>query len=121
MPRAALPALKWLRLRLARPQGGKAWLGRAFRRRALRDALRPADMGRWLCRAQARALYLEVRGQYSVHCMEWNNKVAALHGLDHAFPMLDRDLIQFLLAVPGHVQHHDGVPRALLRAIGRAA
>jgi Asparagine synthase len=56
-----------------------------------------------------------VRGRYSVHCMEWNNKVAALHGLDHAFPMLDQDLVQLLLATPGHIQNHDGVPRALLR------
>ena len=115
VPRVTLPALKWLRLRAGRRHPDKAWLAAGFRRMALRETLRPADMGRWLRSAQARALYLEVRGQYSVHCMEWSNKVAALHGLDHAFPMLDRDLVQFLLATPGHVQNHDGVPRALLR------
>ena len=97
------------------PHADKTWLAAGFRRQALRETLRPAEMGRWLRSAQARALYLEVRGQYSVHCMEWDNKVAALHGLDHAFPMLDRDLLQLLLATPGHVQHRDGVPRALLR------
>jgi asparagine synthase (glutamine-hydrolysing) len=47
--------------------------------------------------------------------MEWNNKIAALHGLDAAFPFLDRDLLAFLMAVPGEMQNRNGVPRALLR------
>ena len=47
--------------------------------------------------------------------MEWNDKVAALHGLDYATPFLDRDLIQFLMAVPGEVQSAGGVPRWLVR------
>jgi hypothetical protein len=41
--------------------------------------------------------------------------VAALHGMDTAFPYLDRDLLQFLMAVPGAVQNRNGVPRALAR------
>ena len=32
-----------------------------------------------------------------------------------AFPVLDRDLVQFLMAVPGDVQNADGVPRAMAR------
>jgi asparagine synthase (glutamine-hydrolysing) len=47
--------------------------------------------------------------------MEWNNKVAAMHGLEIAFPFLDRDLISFLMAIPGEVQHQHGVPKAILR------
>jgi asparagine synthase (glutamine-hydrolysing) len=47
--------------------------------------------------------------------MEWNNKVAAMHGLEMAFPFLDRDLISFLMAIPGEVSTHQGVPKALLR------
>jgi asparagine synthase (glutamine-hydrolysing) len=47
--------------------------------------------------------------------MEWNNKIGARHGLDAAFPFLDRDLLAFLIAIPGEVQNRDGVPRALLR------
>jgi asparagine synthase (glutamine-hydrolysing) len=53
--------------------------------------------------------------KYSVQCMEWNDKIAALHGLDYAAPFLDRDLIQFLMAVPGDIQAAGGVPRVLLR------
>jgi asparagine synthase (glutamine-hydrolysing) len=53
--------------------------------------------------------------KYSVQCMEWNDKISALHGLDYAAPFLDRDLIQFLMAVPGDIQAAGGIPRALLR------
>jgi asparagine synthase (glutamine-hydrolysing) len=47
--------------------------------------------------------------------MEWNNKIGAMHGLDAAFPFLDRDLLALLMAMPGEIQNHDGVPRAILR------
>jgi asparagine synthase (glutamine-hydrolysing) len=47
--------------------------------------------------------------------MEWNNQMAAMHGLEMAFPFLDRDLIAFLMAIPGDVQHRNGVPKAILR------
>ena len=63
----------------------------------------------------ARALYIEARSKYHVHCMEWNNKAGAQNGVTSAFPFLDRDLVQFLMAVPGDVQNADGVPRAMAR------
>ena len=47
--------------------------------------------------------------------MEWNNKVCALHGLDASFPFLDRDLIALMMAMPGEMQNHNGVPRSILR------
>jgi len=47
--------------------------------------------------------------------MEWNNKIAAMHGLDMAFPFLDRDLIAFLMAIPGEIQSWKGVHKGLLR------
>jgi asparagine synthase (glutamine-hydrolysing) len=38
-----------------------------------------------------------------------------MHGLEMAFPFLDRDLLEFLMAIPGEVQTFEGVPKALLR------
>jgi hypothetical protein len=38
-----------------------------------------------------------------------------MHGMDIAFPFLDRDLIAFLMAIPGEVQSCGGVPKAILR------
>jgi asparagine synthase (glutamine-hydrolysing) len=115
VPHALVPPLKWLRRRIFRPERPKPWFSDSFRRSALRFANQPAWVGAGFHSAQARSLYLETRGTYPVHCMEWNNKVGALHGLDTTFPFLDRDLIAFLMAVPGDIQNHDGVPRALLR------
>jgi asparagine synthase (glutamine-hydrolysing) len=63
----------------------------------------------------ARALYREVRSQYHDVCLEWNNKAAAQYGVEPAFPFLDRDLVEFLIGLPGDVLVRDGVPKALLR------
>ncbi|MFI5208203.1 MAG: asparagine synthetase B family protein [Gemmatimonadales bacterium] len=115
VPRALVPPLKALRRWIFRPERPKPWYADSFRRQALRFANQPAWIGAGFHSAQARSLYLEARGTYPVHCMEWNNKIGAMHGLDTSFPFLDRDLIAFMMAVPGDVQNHDGVPRALLR------
>jgi asparagine synthase (glutamine-hydrolysing) len=114
-PRALVPPLKWLRRRLLRGTHPKSSFSAPFLRRALQFANRPSTAGDGFHSAHARALYLEARSKYHVQCMEWNNKIGALHGLDAAFPFLDRDLLAFLMAVPGDVQNRNGVPRALLR------
>jgi asparagine synthase (glutamine-hydrolysing) len=38
-----------------------------------------------------------------------------MHGLEIAFPFLDRDLVEFLIGVPGHEQMPDGMHKQLLR------
>jgi asparagine synthase (glutamine-hydrolysing) len=65
--------------------------------------------------AHARSIYQDCRATLNVLSMEWNNKAAALQGLEIAFPFLDRDLLSFLLAIPGEVQTWKGVPKVLLR------
>ena len=69
--------------------------------------------------SHARAIYQQSRRGYHVQCMEWNARLAAMHGLEIAFPYLDCDLLQFLMAIPGDVQSHDGVPRGLMRVAMR--
>ena len=114
VPRALAPPLKALRRRIV-PERPRRWFSDTFRRKALHLASRPVWLGDGFHSVQAWTLYLEARSKYHVHCMEWNNKIGALHGLDAAFPFLDRDLLAFLMAVPGEIQNRDGVPRALLR------
>jgi asparagine synthase (glutamine-hydrolysing) len=115
VPEWLVPPLKRIRLRLTGGVRQKPWFTDRFLRRALRFANRPATIGSGFHSAHARSIYLEARSKYHVHCMEWNNKIAALHGLDAAFPFLDRDLLALLMAVPGERQNAGGVPRALLR------
>jgi asparagine synthetase B (glutamine-hydrolysing) len=115
VPRRIARPLKLVRLRFFDRQRPKPWFAPAFLDSALRFRYRPAMFGSAFHSAHARAVYIEARSKYHVQCMEWNNKVGALHGLDVAFPFLDRDLLAFLMAIPGEVHAHDGVPRVLLR------
>jgi asparagine synthase (glutamine-hydrolysing) len=115
VPPAIASPLKWLRLRFFERRPQKEWFSPAFLGAALKDQYRLATFDRPFHSAHARAVYLEARSKYHVQCMEWNNKAAALHGLDAAFPFLDRDLIAYLMAIPGEMHAHGGVPRALLR------
>lgn len=64
----------------------------------------------------ARSLYQEARSSYHVLCMEWNNKIACAHGLEMAFPFLDRDLIGFLMAIPPIFAGSEGVSKGILRS-----
>ena len=115
VPRPLAAPLKWLRLRFFERRQPKEWFSPAFLSAALEHRYRLATFERPFCSAHARAVYIEARSKYQVQCMEWNNKAAALHGLDAAFPFLDRDLIAYLMAIPGEVHARDGVPRALMR------
>jgi len=115
VPRAVAPPLKWLRLKVFERRQPKRWFSPAFLAAALRHRYRLATFERSFHSAHAQAVYIEARSKYHVQCMEWNAKVAASFGLDVAFPFLDRDLIAFLMAIPGDVHARDGVPRVLLR------
>ena len=114
VPEALLPLLRRLRSSLSRPKADRPWYARAFTERARRAAARP-EKGTRFASFHARTLYHLLRSRYHVLSMEWQNKVAAAHGLDAAFPFLDRDLIVFLMAIPGEMQTWQGVPRAILR------
>jgi asparagine synthase (glutamine-hydrolysing) len=115
VPQSIAPPLKWLRLRLFERRQPKGWFTPAFLKGALKHRYRLATFERRFHSAHARAVYVEARSKYQVQCMEWNNKTAALRGLDMSFPFLDRDLIAFLMAIPGEAHARDGVARFLLR------
>lgn len=72
-------------------------------------------------RAHARGLYRQARSGYHVFGMEWHHKLAAMHGMDAAFPFLDRQLIAFLMAIPGEFLTWQGRPKGLLRVALRDA
>ena len=120
VPRRIAGPLKWLRLRFFERRAPKPWFTARFLKGALKHRYQLATFDCPFHSAHARAVYIEARSKYQVQCMEWNNKVAALHGLDAAFPFLDRDLIAFLMSIPGEVHARNGVPRVLLREATRS-
>ena len=42
--------------------------------------------------------------------------MSSLYNLEMAYPFLDRDLISYLMNIPGEIQTERGVPKALLRS-----
>jgi asparagine synthase (glutamine-hydrolysing) len=87
----------------------------SFRRRAIDARANGSDRAPHGGSAHARAVYRTARSRYHVMCMEWNNKMAAMHGMDAAFPFLDRDVIALVMSIPGDLVTHGGEPKALLR------
>jgi asparagine synthase (glutamine-hydrolysing) len=63
----------------------------------------------------ARSMYYNVRSGYYVQCLEVDNKRHATAGLELLLPFLDRDLVRFLMAIPGEMQSWEGVPKGILR------
>src|ERR1051326_1242439 len=106
VPDTVISALRRLRNVRPPPPPGRTWYTDAFVRRARRTAAVRRRPG---ATAHAGAIYGEVRSQYAVSGMELISKIAAIHGLEMAFPFLDRDLIAFLMAIPGEMQTRDGV------------
>lgn len=103
-------------LRRLRGHGGdRHWFTPSFRRGVRRRAFGQPSVPRASTTAHARSLYQQLRSGHQVMCMEWENKVAARHGMEIAFPFLDRDLVSFLMSIPGNMQTRNGVPKALLR------
>jgi asparagine synthase (glutamine-hydrolysing) len=69
--------------------------------------------------AHQQSIYALVRPMYYQQWLERSNKLTAVNGLEEAFPFFDRDLISFMLAIPGGVACSGGIPKALLRAAMR--
>ena len=111
LPSWVRSAVRAARQRLNNPEPWDDWYADSFRHEPRPDVFEHATGAT----ALACALYREVRSQYHHLCLEWNAKVGASYGVDIAFPFLDRDLVEFLIGVPGIVLARDGVPKALLR------
>jgi len=91
------------------------WYGDAIRNRPIRQQWQRAPFWDRRPTIHAQSLYEEIRIGYHILCLEWNNKVGAMHGVEMAFPFLDRDLAAFLIAIPGEAATPDGIPKGLLR------
>lgn len=98
-------------------KGDRPWFSDTLRRRASGRAWNRPMSEQWESPSmQARSIYSEVRSARHVLGMEINNHLTSMYGLEPAYPFLDRDLVVFLMAIPGEVLTRGGVPKALLRA-----
>ncbi len=65
--------------------------------------------------AHARNMYQGIRSKTHRLQFEADGKMASRCGVERTTPFLDRDVLGFLMSIPGDVQTRGGVPRALLR------
>lgn len=114
-PDSLAPLLRRIRPHFYPPPWDEPWYSPPFRTRVLETSFRWRSATLPVRTAHALSLYREVRARYAVHVMEKNNKVAATLPVEFAMPFLDRDLLAFLIAVPGEVLSWNGVPKGLLR------
>ncbi|PYT92308.1 MAG: hypothetical protein DMG36_15615 [Acidobacteria bacterium] len=113
VPDAMMPFVRKLKAKLVRGAEDLPWYTERFRKRARQWTSKKTVVGRPT--AHFRSLYQEARSRYHVLCMEWNNQVASMRGLEMAFPFLDRDLISFLMGIPGDMHTWNGIHKAVLR------
>jgi asparagine synthase (glutamine-hydrolysing) len=114
VPKGLLGPIRELR-RMQFPRLQDRWYSSTMLELASRSANQNRSRARFVS-SHARSLYEEARSSYHVLCMEWNNKIACAHGLETAFPFLDRDLIGFLMAIPPVFAGSGGVSKGILRS-----
>jgi asparagine synthase (glutamine-hydrolysing) len=94
--------------RSVRSRGTRALASRLSRRRPRVNRPRAAT-------AHAREIYQVVRTASHRLQFEADEKLVAGYGMESSTPFLDRDVLSYLMSIPGDVQNRGGVPRALLR------
>lgn len=112
IPGSWMPLAREARRRI---RGDRSWFTPEFWRRARRAEVLQRFMapGRTVYQ---RSVYETVRPMYYFLAMDWIDKVASRMQLSSSYPFFDRDLIRFLMAIPGEVPCWGGVPKALLRS-----
>jgi asparagine synthase (glutamine-hydrolysing) len=64
---------------------------------------------------QSELCYVEAHAAHITRMMELSNKLAASYGQEMAYPFADRDLIAFVMAIPGEIVTWKGVYKGLYR------
>jgi asparagine synthase (glutamine-hydrolysing) len=115
VPAVAMPALRRTRFILGRPPPANPWWSASLRMLAASGPAKRYPARRGFSSLHARDFYRMMRCQGTYARFERENKIAAGHGVEISTPFQDRDLLSFMMAIPGDVQGHNGVPKALLR------
>lgn len=104
-----------LRTRLQGFHHETAWYTEAIRSRAAAPSLRPLIGGWSSTPIRSRLIQARLWGLTSGFAIAWNASAASAFGLAAGAPFLDRDLVSFLMSVPGEVVTSGGRIRGLHR------
>lgn len=95
----------------------RSWVGRTLLNHARRSRSRVSHPH--YASVHARSIYQAAHAKSHRLAFDADGIMAARYGLERTSPFLDRDVISFLMAIPGEIQNQGGVPRGLLRAAVR--
>lgn len=99
----------------------KQTISRAFAARSGADAKFAASRTRYVLHDPVRGLsfkdhqVLEIEWGYTVNALEHRSLAAMEQGIELRFPLLDKDLVEYVLAVPAHMKLRGGWRRYLAR------
>ena len=65
--------------------------------------------------AHAEQYFRHLTAGHYTHSVRCQRAVGEMHGVDVSFPFRDRDLVSFLMAIPGEIVNWQGRPKGLLR------
>jgi asparagine synthetase B (glutamine-hydrolysing) len=116
LPPSAITIFRNIRSQLFRETKERSWYTEYIQKLSDSNHVLMTRPNRQRSSAHFMSLYETARSNYYVICMEENNKLASLSGLEIVYPFLDRDLISFLMSIPGEIPVNGGDTKALLRA-----
>jgi asparagine synthase (glutamine-hydrolysing) len=115
IPKTLRPLIAGVRGRMQKPSKDQPWFSDDFRALAARSLSRYYPAKGKFPTVHSRSMYEEARAKYYVQAMELHNKAGAAAGVEMELPYLDRDLLSFLMRIPGEALTPGGVHRGLLR------
>jgi asparagine synthase (glutamine-hydrolysing) len=119
VPARLVPLLRKLRTRLRETlsnRQSRSWYTDQFRRTIDVSSATDETLARGnFATVHAKSLYGTATSGYPVLVSEWASKIGAQYGLEISSPFLDRDLVSFLMSIPGDMQSWNGIHKAILR------
>ena len=100
---------------LLRPEQRPSWYCDAFRRKALRRRVNQRRPKGNFFSNHGPSRHGVVTSAHSLNVREENNKISAALGFDKAYPFMDQDLIEFVIAIPGEIVNWKGRSKGLFR------
>jgi asparagine synthase (glutamine-hydrolysing) len=91
------------------------WFTKQFRERALERGLTRAGLPRRFESAHMEEYWRLATSGYYLSALLQGGSAGRTHQLEMAYPFRDRDLVEFLMGIPGDAVIENGIPKALLR------
>ena len=114
---------RWLFRILKRYAGGwrgrtsiyPTWFTEQLRQRAVARHMRPIDDRASPATYHAQELYGHATAGHYLSQVQRQIGAGLMYGIDVCYPFRDRDLVAFLMAIPGEIVNWNGIPKGLMR------